>query len=121
MAKQKSTARKAVNGPLSGVPTLTATDGDSLEITVDVEAISVPYTVVFDDRTLMYSLVDRRERVALAKGTHRVAWSFSHVEKNWKHHVTAKVNGKSEVVLDSRSEEKKDSPYGIGLALVVVS
>jgi hypothetical protein len=117
---------KATLGPLeaaskTGVPTIEARAGDVLTVTVDVEDISVPYTVVFDDRTLMYSLVDRREDVALVAGTHRLSWSLTHVEKGWKHEVQAKVTGQAAVVLDSRSEENKDGPYTIGLALVVVA
>jgi len=103
------------------VPVLHAPVGSTLTVETDVENPSVPYTVAFDDRTLMYSQVDRRETVpGLQPGVHRLAWSFTHLAKGWKHTLHAQVTGQAPVRLEDRSEARKDPPYSVGIALVIV-
>ena len=103
------------------VPVLHAGVGSTLTVETDIENPSVPYTVVFDDRTLMYSQVDRRETVPnLQPGIHRLAWSFSHLAKGWKHTLRAQATGQAPVQLEDRSEARKDPPYSVGVALVIV-
>jgi hypothetical protein len=103
------------------VPVLHAPVGSTLTVEIDIENPSVPYTVAFDDRTLMYSQVDRREAIEnLQAGTHRLAWSFTHLAKGWKHELTARVSGQAPVQLESRAEARKDPPYSVGVALVIV-
>ena len=128
MAPRRKKARSVGRVPLSaaaagaGIPVVNVKAGEALTVLVDVDNISVPYSVVFDERTLMYSLVDRKEATQpLPVGTYRLSWSFSHVEKDWKHEVSVETPGGGVQGLDSRSEAKKDSPYTIGLALVVAS
>ncbi len=104
------------------VPIIRTSVGSTLVVDVDIEHPSVNYTVAFDSRTLMYSQVDRREAVEnLEAGTHRLVWSFTHLAKGWQHRVSAQVTGQPRLVLEERSEAKKDSPYSLGFALVVAS
>lgn len=103
-----------------GVPVVRGKDGDTLTVVVDVEKLSVPYTVTYDTRTLMHSLVDRQEAVTLAAGTHRLGWAFTHVQKGWKHRVIVKVNNGPERLLEEKSEASKDTPETVGLAVVEV-
>jgi hypothetical protein len=122
-AKPKGTAASAAR--LMAVPPqiqrLTGKAGDTLVVEVDVTEILTPYTVVFDDRTIIYGRTDRRESVPdLKPGVHRLAWSFQHAEKDWTHQIGAKVGAGAAKVLEARSEKKKDAPYSIGLALIEI-
>jgi hypothetical protein len=120
-AKTVALGEDVVKAIIPMVPIVRAASGSSLTVEVDIENPSVNYTVGFDDTTLMYCRVDRRETVAgLSPGTHRLVWSFSHLEKDWKHVIAAQVAGQPAVTLEERSEAKKDAPYSIGLALVVI-
>jgi hypothetical protein len=116
----RTRALKASDAAALSTPILTGHAGDTLTVTVDVENLAVPFTVVYDKRTLMYSLVDRQEEVTLVTGMHRLSWAFTHVQKGWKYTISAKVSGAAPVVLDQGSEAHKDSPYAIGLALIEV-
>lgn len=103
------------------VPVLNAKAGETLTISVDVDNPSDPYLVIFRKTTVMIGQVDREETVEnLPAGTHRLSWSFLHREKGWKHRITAAAGREAPVLLDERSEAKKDPPYTIGVALVVV-
>src|SRR5438552_2008143 len=124
MAKKVSKLDAPLSAGLAAaasVPHIRAQAGETLTVLVDVENISIYYTVTFDKKTLMYSLVDRQEEVVLTPGVHRLGWGFTHVEKEWSHKVSAQVEGGSVQVLDEKSETKKDSPYTIGLAIVEVA
>lgn len=95
--------------------------GERLTVVVDVDNLALPYTVVFDDRPLMYGLVDRRESSPpMAPGSYRLFWAFSHIEKGWRHQIAVELPGRKPEILEARSEARKDSPYTIGMALVVV-
>ena len=104
----------------AGIRLIQARPGDTLTVLVDVENVSVFYTVAYDARTLMFALVDRQESVALTAGTHRLAWSFSHVQKGWSHKVSVRINQGAFQVLDSKSEAKKDSPHTVDFVVVEV-
>jgi hypothetical protein len=105
-----------------GVPVIAANAGDTLTVTVDVENPSDPYLVMFRKKTLMIGQVDREESSPdLPAGTLRLSWSFLHRESAWSHRIMARVGNGADQVLDERSEAKKDPPYTIGVALVVVS
>ncbi len=95
--------------------------GDRLTVVVDVENVALPYMVIFDDRPLMYGLVDRRESSGpLSPGTYRLFWAFNHIEKGWSHRLSVEIPGGPAELLEARSEAHKDGPYTIGMALVVV-
>jgi len=92
-----------------------------VEVDVDVNAMTIPYTIALDTAVVIKSLVDRREPLPdMPVGTHRLSWGFSQTEKDWKQKVTLIVSGKK-TVLDEKSEANKDKDHTIGLAFLVVS
>jgi len=89
-------------------------------VEVDVNDMAIPYTIALDTRTIIESLVDRREELpSMSVGTHRLSWGFAHAVKGWKHKLTLIVNGTA-TVLEERSEAKKDPDRSIGVAFLVV-
>lgn len=123
MPESKAAPKVALGkAPLpAAVPVLSASNGDQLTIEVDVDNIVVPYTVIFDDRTLIFGATDRRERVSLVTGFHRLTWSFTHLEKDWTHKITAQIGAAGAQVLDDKAEANKDAPYSIGWAVIDVA
>jgi hypothetical protein len=93
--------------------------GQSVEIDVDVNGMTIPYTVTVDGDILIKSLVDRRESSRpLAARTHSVSWAFAHTEKGWKHKISL-THPKGTEVLEERSEAGKDPDHSVGIAFVV--
>lgn len=125
MAKRKkrggSVAAVALAAALpADIPVIDVPAGGTLEVDVDVNDMSVPYTIAWDGDVLIKSLVDRRESVdPLSAGKHRLGWAFTHMLKDWKHTLAVVVNGKR-TVLEARSEAKKDQDHSVGVAFVVV-
>jgi hypothetical protein len=92
----------------------------AVQIDVDVNGMTIPYTVVVDGDVLIKSLVDRRESSKpLATGTHSVTWAFAHTEKGWKHKISL-THSKGTEFLEDRSEANKDPDHSVGITFVVV-
>jgi hypothetical protein len=95
--------------------------GDSLTLSVDVNDMQFPYSVVFESRTIIFGFVDRSETLPdLQPGTYVVSWAFSHRSKGWKHELTARLGQGAAKVLDSRSEENRDNPFAAGSAVICI-
>lgn len=95
--------------------------GATLEVDVDVNDMSIPYTVAYDGDVLIKSLVDRRKAIdPLTPGKHRLGWAFAHTLKEWKHKLTLRVNG-APTVLEEKSEAAKDPDHSVGVAFIVVN
>lgn len=102
------------------VPVIDVPAGGTLEVDVDVNDMSIPYTIAWDGDVLIKSLVDRREAVdPLPSGMHRLGWAFTHALKGWKHTLAVIVNGQR-TVLEERSEEEKQQEHSVGIAFVIV-
>jgi hypothetical protein len=92
-----------------------------LFVDVDVNEMAVAYTIALDARTIIQSLVDRREDLPnMDVGTHRLSWGFGHMVKGWKHKVTLTVDA-TKTVLEEKSEANKDPDKSIGVTFLVVS
>jgi hypothetical protein len=102
----------------AGVPVIDVPPGGTLEVVVDVGEMVIPYTVAYGGTTVIKSLVDRAEPVALRSGSVMLAWAFAHVVKDWSHSIGYSVNGGPVVVLEQRSEKAKDTDHSVGFALV---
>ena len=95
--------------------------GATTSVDVDVNDMAVAYTIALDARTIIQSLVDRKEDLPeMPVGTHRLSWGFAHAVKGWKHKVSFIVNG-ARTVLEEKSEANKDPDKSIGVAFLVVS
>jgi hypothetical protein len=95
--------------------------GTTVTVDVDVNEMTIPYTVATDAHVVIKSLVDRREDLPdLDEGTHRLSWGFAHATKGWKHKISVNIGGKT-TVLEERSEGNKDPDHSIGVAFLVVS
>lgn len=92
----------------------------TVEVEVDVNDMSIPYTVAVDGDVVIKSLVDRRRTVELAAGKHRLGWAFAHNLKGWKHKLVLLVDGKP-TVLEALSEAAKDPDHSVGVAFIVVA
>jgi hypothetical protein len=91
----------------------------TVQIDVDVNGMTIPYTVTVDGDILIKSLVDRRESSQpLTARTHSVSWAFAHTEKGWKHKISL-THSKGIEVLEERSEAGKDPDHSVGIAFVV--
>jgi hypothetical protein len=64
--------------------------------------------VAYDGRTLIKSLVDRSEPVAVKPGDTVLAWAFAHAVKEWSHSIGYSLGGGPIKILEQRSEAKKD-------------
>lgn len=121
MAKKKSglaTVDAGTVAQMAGVTLITVPPGGTLEVTVDVGPMTVPYTVTYDGHTVIKSLVDRKEMVPVAPGDRILAWAFAHASKKWSHKLTCSVNGGAEQVLETRSEANKHADHSVGIAVV---
>ncbi len=78
----------------------------------------IPYTVAYDGRTLIKSLVDRAEPITIRPGDFILAWAFAHAVKEWRHNISFSIAGGPVQVLEQRSEAKKDPDHSVGFALV---
>lgn len=105
----------------SDFPVLEANEGDSFLMDVDVGPMTIPYSVAFDGKIVMFGFTDTKETVTLRAGVHTLSWTFQHTAKGWKHKLGAKVGKKASVTLDEKSEAKKDNPASVGLAFVVAN
>src|SRR4029453_10627286 len=92
----------------AAVPVILVPAGSLLEVVVVVGPMVIPYTVAYDGRTVIKSLVDRAERVAVKSGSFLLAWSFAHVVKEWSHNIGFSIDGGPIQVLEKRSEAKKN-------------
>jgi hypothetical protein len=125
MAKKSRSAGSAASNALrAALPTdlkvIDVPSGASVEVDVDVNDMVIPYTIAYDGRVLIKSLVDQRERVEpLTPGTHRLQWGFAHAVKEWMHKVSVLIDG-VETVLEKKSEAAKDADHSIGVAFLVV-
>jgi hypothetical protein len=82
--------------------------GGTLHVIVDVGPMTVPYIVRYGITTVIKSLVDRAEAVALVPGDQKLAWTFIHQEKNWTHTIGVSINNGAPIILESKSEANKD-------------
>ena len=103
------------------VKVISVPHGATVEVDVDVNEMTIPYTIAMDGRVLIKALVDRRETVpAPAPGSHRLGWGFMHTEKGWSHTLTLRINGKGQVI-EKRAEADKHSDHSVGVAFLVVA
>lgn len=118
-AAARSTALTAAsNAPAAQVPVIVVPPGGTLEVIVDVGPMVIPYAVAYAQRTVIKSLVDRAEMIAVQKGDFVLAWSFEHAAKGWSHSIAFSVNGGAPQLLEKKSEAKKDSDVSVGFAIV---
>ncbi|HYN06966.1 MAG TPA: hypothetical protein VES67_06225 [Vicinamibacterales bacterium] len=128
MAKKKRsrthTTRQATTMPAgeaalaAAVPVIDVPAGTTLEVIVDVGPMVIPYTVAYDGRTIIKSLVDRSEPVNVRTGDFILAWAFGHSVKEWSHSIGYSLGGGPMQVLEQRSEANKDPDHSVGFALV---
>ena len=102
----------------AAIPVIVVPAGATLEVIVDVGPMVIPYTIAYDGRTLIKSLVDRSEPVAVKPGDFILAWAFAHAVKAWSHTIGYSIDGGPVEVLEKRSEAKKDPDHSVGFALV---
>ncbi len=100
------------------MPVIKVPPGGTAVVIVDVGPMSIPYTVSYAGRTLIKSLVDRAEPLVLVEGGQVLAWSFSHADKGWHHTIGVSVNDGPPMVLESRSEAKKDQDHSVNFAVI---
>jgi hypothetical protein len=74
--------------------------------------------VSIDGRTLFKSLVDRAEPVPLRSGRQILGWAFAHAVPGWHHTIAYAIDNRQPVVLESRSEAKRDQDRSVGFALI---
>ncbi|HZM96009.1 MAG TPA: hypothetical protein VFB92_21450 [Vicinamibacterales bacterium] len=117
-ANAATTALKAALPP--GIKVIEIPEDAEVLVDVDVNDMVIPYTVAADGNVVIKSLVDRREPLSLAAGTHRLGWSFSHAAKGWMHKIALKVDG-SEKLLEKKSEASKDQDHSVGVVFLVVA
>jgi hypothetical protein len=92
--------------------------GGTAEVIVDVGPMTVPYTISYTGKTVIKSLVDRAELLALAPGDQILGWAFAHMAKGWEHTVAISINGGDPVTLESMSEANKDQDHSVSFAIV---
>ena len=116
---------KLFNDLKKGLPpdfqVLEANGGNKIKLDVDVGPMSLPYSVAFDGNVIMSGFTDRSESETLSVGVHSITWTFQHTEKEWTHRVRVRIGNKAFVVLEERSEAKKDNPASFGTAFVVAN
>ena len=123
-AKEKE-GRKAADTLRAALPpdvkVISVPANATLTVDVDVNTMTVPYSIALDTEPFIQSLVDRRKDLPpMAAGTHRLSWGFAHGAKDWMHKLTLTVNGTA-TVLESKSEKKKDPDRSIGVAFLIVA
>jgi hypothetical protein len=123
MAKKKVVQNKALTELKAVLPkNMKAVDippNATVTVDVDVNDMTVPYTIALDGDDVLNSRVDRKKDISpLDAGTHALSWGFAHTAKGWKHKLTLIVNGKA-TVLEEMSEAHKDVDHSIGVAFLV--
>ena len=118
ITRQAATVPAGEAAQAAAVPIIVVPAGATLEVIVDVGPMVIPYAIAYDGRTLIKSLVDRSEPVAVKPGDFILAWSFAHAIKEWSHSIGYSLDGGPIQVLERRSEAKKDSDHSVGFALV---
>lgn len=129
MTKKRTRVDVATDSPITAlqrslpddVKVLSVPLGTTATVDVDVNEMTIPYTVAINTHVVIKSLVDRREDLPeLDVDTHRLSWGFAHATKGWKHKITVTIGGTT-TVLEERSETNKDPDHSIGVAFLVVS
>lgn len=122
MAKTRASATtSALTEALpAGIKVIEIPGNATVLVDVDVNDMVIPYTVAADGNVLIKSLVDRREPLSLAPGTHRLGWAFAHAAKGWMHKLTLKING-ADTLLEKKSEANKDQDHSVGVVFLVVA
>lgn len=115
---RQATVPVAEAAEAAAVPIIVVPAGATLDVIVDVGPMVVPYTIAYDGRTVIKSLVDRSEPVTVKPGDFILAWAFAHAVKEWSHSVAYSIDGGPLKVLEKRSEAKKDPDHSVGFALV---
>ena len=118
VTRQHPTAPVAAAAEAASVPIIVVPAGTTLEVIVDVGPMVIPYTVAYDGRTVIKSLVDRSEPVVVKPGDSVLAWAFAHAVKEWSHSIGYSLGGGQIKILEERSEAKKDPDHCVGFALV---
>jgi hypothetical protein len=102
----------------AGPATIRVPDGSTFTVIVDVGPMTVPCTVALDGRTIFKSLVDRAEPVPLGSGRRILGWAFAHTVPGWHHTIAYAIDNRQPIVLESRSDAKKDQDHSVGFALI---
>jgi hypothetical protein len=118
VTRQHPAAPVAEAAQAATVPIIVVPAGTTLEVIVDVGPMVIPYTVAYDGRTVIKSLVDRAEPVTVRPGDSILAWAFAHAVKEWSHSIGYSLGGAPIKILETRSEAKKDPDHSVGFALV---
>lgn len=111
----------ALAGAVAGAPTfpvVVVPPGGTAVVIVDVGAMTVPYTVTYAGTVVIKSLVDRAQPLTLQPGDQVLGWAFAHLTKGWTHTIGVSVNGGVPIVLESRSEAKKDPDHSVNFAII---
>jgi hypothetical protein len=104
----------------AGIEVIEISANATVHVDVDVNDMTIPYTIAADGNVLIKSLVDRREPLPLSVGTHRLGWGFAHAAKGWKHELRLEINN-AKKLLEKRSEANKDQDHSVGIVFLVVS
>jgi len=99
---------------------ITVPPGGTLAVIVDVGPMSIQYAVSYAGRNLIKAFVDRASAVPLVPGEQVLSWAFSHIDKGWHHTIGVSVNGAAPIVLEAKSEARKDPDHSIAFAIVKV-
>ena len=118
VTRHAATVPAAEAAQAAAVPIIIVPAGATLDVIVDVGPMVVPYTIAYDGRTVIKSLVDRLEPLAVKPGDFILAWAFAHAVKEWSHSVAYSIDGGPVQILEKRSEAKKDPDHSVGFALV---
>ena len=116
LTRAQLTAVAAATPPAQQV--ITVSGGGTLVVIVDVGPMTVPYTVSYAGRTVVKALVDRAVSIPLLPGEQVLGWSFTHLAKDWHHIIGVSVNSGKPTVLESKSEDAKDSDVSVNFATV---
>jgi hypothetical protein len=111
----------ALAGAVAAAPTIkvvTVPAGQTAVVIVDVEQMTVPYTVSYAGMVVIKSLVDRAQPLNLLPGDQVLAWAFAHMSKGWKHTIGVSVNGGVPTVLEDMSEAAKDPDHSVNIAII---
>ena len=108
VTRHAATVPAAEAAEAAAVPIIVVPAGATLDVIVDVGPMVVPYTItVYDGRTVIKSLVDRSEPVAVKPGDFILAWAFAHAVKEWTHTVAYSIDDGPVQILEKRSERKR--------------
>jgi hypothetical protein len=102
-------------------PVIVVPPGGTLKVVVDVGPMTIPYAVAYAGNVFLTSLVDSAKDIApLVPGDELLTWAFSHTEKGWEHAIGYSINEGEVVLLERKSEAKKDPDHSLGSAIVRV-